>query len=44
MRTALFAGDVGSVQATAEQLKTPATRPDLLLTDLRQIAEVLPNA
>jgi FMN phosphatase YigB (HAD superfamily) len=43
MRTALFAGDTGSLQATAEQLKTPATRPDLLLTDLRQIAEVVPG-
>src|SRR5204862_4058470 len=26
MRTALFAGDRGSLQATAEQLKDPATR------------------
>jgi FMN phosphatase YigB (HAD superfamily) len=43
MRTALFAGDAGSLQATAEQCKTSATRPDLLLTDLRQIAEVVPG-
>jgi HAD-hyrolase-like len=40
-RTALFAGDKGSLQATAEQLKDPATRPDVLLTELPQIADVL---
>ncbi len=36
MRTALFAGDKDSLQATKEQLKDPATRPDVLLTDLSQ--------
>jgi hypothetical protein len=39
MRTALFAGDKASLVATAEQLKDPRTRPDLLLTELGQIAE-----
>jgi FMN phosphatase YigB (HAD superfamily) len=42
MRTALFAGDRGSLQATPEQLKAPASRPDVLLTELQQIAEVVP--
>jgi FMN phosphatase YigB (HAD superfamily) len=41
MRTALFAGDRGSLKAKAEQLKDPTTRPDVLLTELTQIAEVL---
>jgi hypothetical protein len=43
MRTALFAGDANSLEATAEQLKVPASRPDVLLTELGQIAEVLPR-
>jgi FMN phosphatase YigB (HAD superfamily) len=41
MRTALFAGDRTSLQATAEQLKEPASRPDVLLTELSQIDEVV---
>ncbi len=41
MRTALYAGDKTSLQATAEQLRDPAGRPDVLLTDLAQIAEVV---
>jgi len=41
MRTALFAGDKESLQATPEQLKDAATRPDLLLTDLSQLADVI---
>lgn len=41
MRTALFAGDRESLQATPEQLKDPATRPDVLLTHLEQICEVV---
>ena len=41
MRTALFAGDKASLQATPEQLKEPASRPDVLLTELSQIAEVV---
>lgn len=41
MRTALFAGDKASLAATPEQLKEPASRPDVLLTELDQIAEVV---
>jgi FMN phosphatase YigB (HAD superfamily) len=42
MRTALFAGDKGSLQATPEQLKDPAVRPDAMLTELLQIREIIP--
>jgi FMN phosphatase YigB (HAD superfamily) len=38
MRTGLFAGDKASLQATAAQLKDPASRPDLLITELEQVA------
>jgi FMN phosphatase YigB (HAD superfamily) len=41
MRTALFAGDRTSLQATAEQLKEPTNRPDVLLTELSQITDVI---
>jgi len=41
MRTALFAGDKTSLQATKSQLKDPDTQPDVLLTELTQIEEVL---
>jgi len=41
MRTALFAGDRASLQATPEQLKDNGTRPDVMLTELQQIAEVV---
>jgi FMN phosphatase YigB (HAD superfamily) len=41
LRTALFAGDRGSLQATPEQLNQPASRPDVLLTKLKQIADVV---
>ena len=41
MRTALFAGDRVSLQATAEQLKEPTSRPDVLLTELEQITSVI---
>jgi FMN phosphatase YigB (HAD superfamily) len=41
MRTALYAGDKTSLQATAEQLKDSAGKPDVLLTELAQIAEVV---
>lgn len=40
-RTALFAGDRNSLAATPEQLKDPASRPDVLLTELPQILEVI---
>jgi histidinol phosphatase-like enzyme len=41
MRTALFAGDRASLQATPEQLKEPASRPDVMLTELTQLTEVV---
>lgn len=41
MRTALFAGDRTSLAATADQLKDPQYRPDALLTDLGQVAQLL---
>lgn len=41
MRTALFAGDRGSLAATPEQLKDAANRPDALLTELPQIAQIV---
>lgn len=43
MRTGLFAGDKESLKATADQLRDPTSRPDVLLTELRQIAEVVPS-
>lgn len=41
MKTALFAGDKNSLTATADQLKDPSTKPDVLLTELPQIADVV---
>jgi FMN phosphatase YigB (HAD superfamily) len=41
MKTGLFAGDRASLQATAEQLKEPASRPDVLLTEVDQVADVV---
>jgi hypothetical protein len=41
MRTALFAGDRTSLAATPDQLKDPAMRPDVLITDLAQLADVI---
>jgi FMN phosphatase YigB (HAD superfamily) len=41
MRTALFAGDKESLNATREQLKDPQTRPDALLTDLAQLVDMI---
>src|SRR5207302_11402641 len=41
MRTALFAGDRTSLQATPEQLRDPNVRPDVLLTEPNQIADVV---
>jgi len=40
-RTALFAGDKNSLAATGDQLKDPAFRPDVLLTELPQLLEVI---
>jgi len=41
MRTALYAGDRASLVATADQLKDPQYRPDALLTDLGQVAQLV---
>ncbi len=41
MRTALFAGDKASLQATKEQVRDPQSRPDVLLTSLDQLTEVV---
>ena len=41
MRTALFTGNKDALDATKEQIKDPATRPDVLLTELSQIAEIV---
>jgi len=41
MRTALYAGDKESLQATSEMLRDSATRPDALLTDLAQIRDII---
>ncbi|MFO0877642.1 MAG: HAD family hydrolase [Gemmataceae bacterium] len=41
MHTALFTGDRASLQATPEQLKEAASRPDILLTELEQLVEVV---
>jgi FMN phosphatase YigB (HAD superfamily) len=40
-RTALFAGDKASLSATSEQLKDPTHRPDVMLTELSQVLEVV---
>ena len=44
MRTALFAGDKASLQATADQFRDAANRPDVMMNDLNQIAEVVGDA
>jgi FMN phosphatase YigB (HAD superfamily) len=41
MRVGLFAGDKASLDATPEMLKDPACRPDVLLTDPRQVLDVV---
>jgi FMN phosphatase YigB (HAD superfamily) len=41
MKTALFAGDKASLQATAEQLKESPGRPDVLLTELNHLSSVI---
>ena len=41
MRTALFAGDRASLSATPEQLKDPLLRPDVLVTELTQLAQII---
>jgi FMN phosphatase YigB (HAD superfamily) len=39
--TALYAGDKSSVIANNEQLNEPTTRPDVLVTDLRQVCDIV---
>lgn len=41
MRTALFAGDKSSLSASPKQLHDESTRPDLLVLDLSQLADVI---
>jgi FMN phosphatase YigB (HAD superfamily) len=41
MKTGLFAGDKTSLEATSSQLKELSSRPDIMLTELSQIAEVI---
>lgn len=41
MRTALFAGDKASLAADPDLLKDPQYRPDVMLTELPQIADVV---
>ena len=41
MKTALFAGDKASLEATPEQLKDPKKRPDVMLTELTQVSHLL---
>jgi FMN phosphatase YigB (HAD superfamily) len=41
MKTALFAGDKESLAAEREHLKDPQYRPDVMLTELPQIADVI---
>ncbi|MBS0261834.1 MAG: HAD family hydrolase [Planctomycetes bacterium] len=41
MRTALYAGDAQSLEATAAEVNTPELRPDRILTDLRQIRQIV---
>lgn len=40
-RTALYAGDKLSLQATAAECKDPVTKPDRLITELRQVRELV---
>lgn len=41
LRTALYAGDKNSLQATSADLKNPALRPDRILTELPQVRQIL---
>ena len=41
MKTALFAGDKASLAASAEGLKDDATRPNVLITELPQLLDVI---
>ena len=41
VRTALYAADAVCCQVTGAQLRDPELKPDRLLTELRQIREIL---
>ena len=41
IKTALYTGDKAALQATAADMKDPASRPDRILTDLEQIRQLL---
>lgn len=41
MRTALYAAEKLGLQAAAEELKDPATKPDRLITSLAQVREII---
>jgi FMN phosphatase YigB (HAD superfamily) len=41
MRTALYAGDAVSLEATSAEIKDSELRPDRILTDLRQIRQIV---
>jgi FMN phosphatase YigB (HAD superfamily) len=41
MKTGLFVGDKASIHASPEQLRDPNSRPDVLLTELVQIEDVV---
>lgn len=41
LHTALYAGDKNSCQATPEQLKDPDTRPDRMITSLKQVVSLV---
>jgi hypothetical protein len=43
MRTALYAGDAVSLAATPAEVNDPELRPDRILTDLRQIRQIVKN-
>jgi FMN phosphatase YigB (HAD superfamily) len=42
MKAGLFAGDRASLEANPKQMEAPVSRPDVLLTELTQIVEVVP--
>ena len=41
VRTALLAADALGCQVSGEELRDPETKPDRLLTDLRQIGQIV---
>lgn len=41
LKTALFAGDKASLKATPDQMKNERMRPDVMITEIRHIAEMV---